>query len=113
MHYNQLRYQSKSFFRLESASLTTSSNQRRFEQAVCKKDGSPHILLRPRNENLKPEYRLSVPNLNEMAAADNAVAHTAKALTAKIGRNPGTGELQVRVNIDHLINLIWVCLDCS
>ena len=95
-------------FRLESATLvTTSNNQRRYEQTVNKKDGSPHVVLRSRNELIKSEYRLSVPNLNEMAAAaDNAVANSAKALTSKIGRNPGTGELQVRFVLMLYIVLI-------
>lgn len=54
------------------------------------------------------QHRLSVPNLAELmhnaASTDscNGAASSAKALTSKLGRTPGTGELQVQLRTSFL-----------
>ncbi|MFH4984703.1 hypothetical protein AB6A40_011412 [Gnathostoma spinigerum] len=63
------------------------------------------VSLRSRHENTNrgDSHRLSVPNLADCmqsgASASRGVAATAKALTSKLGRNPGTGELQVGIRM--------------
>uniref|UniRef100_A0A914CFA3 Uncharacterized protein n=1 Tax=Acrobeloides nanus TaxID=290746 RepID=A0A914CFA3_9BILA len=63
--------------------------------------GQYEIVLRSRQKNLRPDHnRLSVPNLNDLSpdrmksSANQDVTNSARALTTKLGRNPGTGELQ-------------------